>query len=126
MNRSLGARRLRNLDDEQRASVELDPAHVVAAQQVGAHLLRVLEKIPEVTLDLVDIGDAVQLERAVREFLGAEDNDTTLGVGHRAVSLPERLWEGALAVATGGELGLEVPAFAEGIEIVRGHVALSV
>src|ERR1043165_1067770 len=54
VNRALGARRLRNLDDEQRASIDLGPAHIVATQQVGAPLLRVLEKVPEVALDLVD------------------------------------------------------------------------
>lgn len=68
----------------------------------------------------------MQVDRAVCELLGAEDDDTTLGVGHGTVRLPERLGEGTLAVATGGELGFEVPAFAESIKIVWGHAAPSI
>jgi len=108
-------------DHEQNVPIDWFASHALARQDVGADLLRVLQVVPKVAFDLVDVGNAAKIERSVGAFFGAEDNHSTLGVRHGAVGFPEGFRQLALAIAPKREFRLEIPALVERLELLAGH-----
>ena len=93
----------------------------VAAEQIGAHLLGVLQLVPEFGLQSLDVRNALKDQRPVVAFFGAKENHTTVGVGHGAVGLPKGEGQRALPVGSCGQLGLKVPVLVKGLQVLWGH-----
>ncbi len=103
---SVGAR---HPHDEQLAFAHGLDVHVAGRQQVSAHLVTVVQTVPEVLLVPVYLLGGQPVERhPTAMFARAEHDRTALGVGHRRVGLPEAAGQAALR-------GLELPvgAFAD-------------
>jgi hypothetical protein len=60
--RALAAWGFGDSDHEQDVPIDWFASHALANKDVGADLLRVLQTIPKIAFDLVDIGNATKIE----------------------------------------------------------------
>lgn len=119
MHRAQGTRRLRHPDDEQGAALDLLARHARTREQVRADLLWVVDRVPQIALDLVHVLDPANIEAPVAPLRQSKHDDPAIRVGERAIGLPERRRQPAAAIRAARELGLECPAFPEDIQLVR-------
>ena len=95
--------RARHADDDQLAAIYLLGMNVARAQQVDAHLVAIVQAIPQVLLIALQLVQAQSVENdGAVDLAGAEHDRPTLGVGHRRVGLPEAARQATLR-------GLELP-----------------
>ena len=113
--------RARDPDHEHVAIPEPFRRDVTAGEHVDADLLPVVEQVPQLLLDTPEVRDPYDLEAAVRSLGEAKHDDPTIRVRHRRVCLEERRWHRPTAIATRGELRLEVPPLAELFELLQRH-----